>query len=161
MLQSPKALFGKLFNPILSQHKFFLLKDFCLTEVMREYYYRFLYLSTKMYNKLFKLVKGGFAVWIVIGVGKKSLTFRDMNGTDAIISFLEKKEGIIEITYFGKTLKGQTNMMILQSFEDVLQIHKLNSHIIKTSEGKFLKLEFFFKGIECLLNFELLKIKQS
>ena len=96
-------------------------------------------------------------MWKIVGIGGKSVTFKDMNGTDAIISFQEK-EGFVELIYLGTSLRGRTKMMILESKSDVLQIQKMNSHIVKTPGGKTLKLNFVFKDISCLLEFPLLKI---
>ena len=96
-------------------------------------------------------------MWKIVGIGGKSVTFKDMNGTDAIISFHEK-EGFVELTYLGNSLFGKTRMTILESKSDVLQIQKMNSHIVKTPGGKTLKLNFVFKDISCLLEFPLLKI---
>lgn len=96
-------------------------------------------------------------MWKIVGIGEKSVTFKDMNGTDAIISFQEK-EGFVELIYLGTSLRGRTKMMILETKADVLQIQKMNSHIVKTPDGKTLKLNFVFKDISCLLEFPLLKI---
>jgi hypothetical protein len=95
-------------------------------------------------------------MWRIVGIGEKSVTFKDMNGTDAIISFQEK-EGV-ELTYLGNSLFGKTRMTILESKGDSLQIQRMSSKIVKTPNGKLLRLNFVFKGILCLVDFPLLKI---